>query len=203
MVSRQYQQLPAVGGIGANCRQIETGEHITVQDVMHAKADITARESLLQSGVEDAAGHVVGAHTRLHALTSDHSAAVYPAAAPPGLQQALQPMQQALAGIQETLNQLVQQHQELRLELLQDRARAANRHIVAQDHGLTPLPMQITPDGPIFPENFPATRAVLRSMNTNQCVALLLSYDQPVQGLNSPRPAQDRLANFIGFAWTT
>jgi hypothetical protein len=58
MASRQYQAFPVVGGIDAYCRQVEPGDHVSVEDVMHAKAAVAAREVLLQTQAEGAAGHV-------------------------------------------------------------------------------------------------------------------------------------------------
>jgi hypothetical protein len=198
MASRQYESLPAVGGIGTYCRQVELGDNITVQDVIDARDDVAAREILLQRGEQGAAGHVVGAHTRLHALTNEHSAAVYPVAGPPGLQQALLP-------VHDKLDQVMGQLQMLQLRVEQNEARAANRHVMIPHQLLTPLPIL---NAPLGPANFPATRADLRGMTRHACVQLLTAYGQPVQGLNAQpghdveRLAQDRLASFIGLVWT-
>jgi hypothetical protein len=63
MTSRRYQAFRVVGGIDAYSRQVEPGDHISVEDVMHAKADVAAREVLLQTQAEGAAGHVYSVST--------------------------------------------------------------------------------------------------------------------------------------------
>jgi hypothetical protein len=101
--------LPAEGGINACCHKVKLGDHVGMEDVMHAKADVTAREALLQTHADGAEEHIVGAHTRLHALAGERCAAVHPVAGPSGLQHALQPIQQQLDNIQNVQGHLVQQ----------------------------------------------------------------------------------------------